>query len=280
MADKIADIEVANVNEDAEEVKAIMKNKPVYKIGEKKNKISPVVPDATTTPPPQRECVEEQQSIDTILKAKQEDAANLRRKRTTIIQDRIRQSYIIQGKDPEAVSQEQIEEDAGNAFHSMWSGLGSLSKSGKVLVQGALEKVENVTSKVEGKMKEVHVYPSEVLERVTSGFPKKKYAALHGSLLPVADQLYHINKKIKEEGMKLEIVVPSSERPFDHAAIELDNQRLWIDTPKLERRDGRLMITAQIMTPTGQPMAIGRDGVTTTLFAPNGAFEYRGCLGA
>jgi len=204
MADKIADIEVANVNEDAEEVKAIMKNKPVYKIGEKKNKISPVVPDATTTPPPQRECVEEQQSIDTILKAKQEDAANLRRKRTTIIQDRIRQSYIIQGKDPEAVSQEQIEEDAGNAFHSMWSGLGSLSKSGKVLVQGALEKVENVTSKVEGKMKEVHVYPSEVLERVTSGFPKKKYAALHGSLLPVADQLYHINKKIKEEGMKLD----------------------------------------------------------------------------
>ena len=83
-----------------------------------------------------------------------------------------------------------------------------------------------------------------------------------------------------EEGMKLEIVVPSSERPFDHAAIELDNQRLWIDTPKLERRDGRLMITAQIMTPTGQPMAIGREGVTTTLFAPNGAFEYRGCLGA
>ena len=83
-----------------------------------------------------------------------------------------------------------------------------------------------------------------------------------------------------EEGMKLEIVVPSSELPFDHAAIELDNQRLWIDTPKLERRDGRLMITAQIMTPTGQPMAIGRDGVTTTLFAPNGAFEYRGCLGA
>ena len=83
-----------------------------------------------------------------------------------------------------------------------------------------------------------------------------------------------------EDGMKLEIVVPSSERAFDHAAIELDNQRLWVDTPKLERQDGRLMITAQIMTPTGQPMAIGRDGVTTTLFAPNGAIEYRGCLGA
>ena len=39
-----------------------------------------------------------------------------------------------------------------------------------------------------------------------------------------------------EDGMKLEIVVPSSERPFDHAAIELDNQRLWVDTPKLERQ--------------------------------------------
>ena len=83
-----------------------------------------------------------------------------------------------------------------------------------------------------------------------------------------------------EDGMKLEIVVPSAERAFDHAAIELDNQRLWVDTPKLERQNGRLMITAQIMTPTGQPMAIGRDGVTTTLFAPNGAIEYRGCLGA
>ena len=83
-----------------------------------------------------------------------------------------------------------------------------------------------------------------------------------------------------EDGMKLEIVVPSAEHALNHAAIELDNQRLWVDTPKLERQNGRLMITAQIMTPTGQPMAIGRDGVTTTLFAPNGAIEYRGCLGA
>jgi len=83
-----------------------------------------------------------------------------------------------------------------------------------------------------------------------------------------------------EDGMKLEIVVPSAGRTFDHAAIELDNQRLWVDTPKLEWQNGRLMITAQLMTPTGQPMAIGRDGVTTTLFAPNGAIEYRGCLGA
>ena len=74
--------------------------------------------------------------------------------------------------------------------------------------------------------------------------------------------------------------MPSAELAFDHAAIELDNQRLWIDTPILQRQNGRLMITAQIMTPTGQPMAIGRDGVTTTLFAPNGAIEYRGCLGA
>jgi DsbC/DsbD-like thiol-disulfide interchange protein len=83
-----------------------------------------------------------------------------------------------------------------------------------------------------------------------------------------------------EDGMKLELGVPSAEHAFDHAAIELDNQRLWVDTPKLERQNGRLMITAQIITPTGQPMAIGRDGVTTTLFAPNGAIEYRGCLGA
>jgi len=83
-----------------------------------------------------------------------------------------------------------------------------------------------------------------------------------------------------EDGMKLEIIVPSFELAFDHAAIELGNQRLWVDTPKLERQDRRLIVTTQIMTPTGQPMAIGRDGVTTTLFSPNGAIEYRGCLGA
>ena len=74
--------------------------------------------------------------------------------------------------------------------------------------------------------------------------------------------------------------MPSFELAFDHAAIELGNQRLWVDTPKLERQDRRLIVTTQIMTPTGQPMAIGRDGVTTTLFSPNGAIEYRGCLGA
>ena len=83
-----------------------------------------------------------------------------------------------------------------------------------------------------------------------------------------------------EDGMKLEIIVPSFELAFDHAAIELGNQRLWVDTPKLERQDRRLIVTTQIMTPTGQPMAVGRDGVTTTLFSPNGAIEYRGCLGA
>ncbi|MDB4169944.1 hypothetical protein N9747_08020 [Planktomarina sp.] len=83
-----------------------------------------------------------------------------------------------------------------------------------------------------------------------------------------------------EDGMELKIVFPSPGRAFDNAAIELDNQRLWVNTPKLEPQDGRLVVTAQIMTPTGQPMAIGRDGVTTTLFAPDGAIEYRGCLGA
>jgi DsbC/DsbD-like thiol-disulfide interchange protein len=83
-----------------------------------------------------------------------------------------------------------------------------------------------------------------------------------------------------EDGMELKIVFPSPRRAFDNAAIELDNQRLWVNTPKLEPQDGRLVVTAQIMTPTGQPMAIGRDGVTTTLFAPDGAIEYRGCLGA
>ena len=83
-----------------------------------------------------------------------------------------------------------------------------------------------------------------------------------------------------EDGMELKIIFPSPGRAFDNAAIELDNQRLWVNTPKLEPQDGRLIVTAQIMTPTGQPMAIGRDGVTTTLFAPDGAIEYRGCLGA
>ena len=83
-----------------------------------------------------------------------------------------------------------------------------------------------------------------------------------------------------DDGMELKIVLPSPDRAFDNAAIELDNPRLWIKTPKLELRDGRLNVTAQIMTPTGQPVAIGRDGVTTTLFAPDGATEYRGCLGA
>ena len=83
-----------------------------------------------------------------------------------------------------------------------------------------------------------------------------------------------------EDGMELKIVLPAPERSFDHAAIELDNPRLWVNTPRLERQEGQLSVTANIMTPTGQPMAIGRDGVTTTLFAPSGAIEYHGCSAA
>ncbi|WP_347834618.1 protein-disulfide reductase DsbD domain-containing protein [uncultured Planktomarina sp.] len=83
-----------------------------------------------------------------------------------------------------------------------------------------------------------------------------------------------------EDGMELKIILPAPERSFDHAAIELDNPRLWVNTPRLERQEGQLSVTANIMTPTGQPMAIGRDGVTTTLFAPSGAVEYHGCSAA
>ena len=83
-----------------------------------------------------------------------------------------------------------------------------------------------------------------------------------------------------EDGMELIITVPSPERAFDAAAIELDNPRLWVTTPQLEMQAGRLIVTARIMTPTGEPMAIGRERVTTTLFSPEGAIEYRGCLGA
>jgi len=102
------------------------------------------------------------------------------RKRNTIIRERIRQSYVIQGKDPEKVTQEQIEEDVGNAFHSMWSNLGNIAaKGGKEMLKGAggkaLETMEKVSSKVQGTMEENTVYPSEVLERVTGGFAKKKY---------------------------------------------------------------------------------------------------------
>ena len=56
-------------------------------------------------------------------------------------------------------------------------------------------------------------------------------------------------------------------------------ENLWIETPKAEQVGGQIQITANILTPTGNPVSVVRGDVITTIFGANTVTEYRGCHG-
>ena len=83
-----------------------------------------------------------------------------------------------------------------------------------------------------------------------------------------------------DEGMHLSLTLPHPDQEISDATIELDNSRLWIETPTAVRTGDQLHISANILTPSGNPVAVGRSDVITTIFSPTSATEYIGCQGS
>ena len=82
------------------------------------------------------------------------------------------------------------------------------------------------------------------------------------------------------DGMHLSLTLPHQNQDINGATIELGNSRLWIETPTIDRSSDQLEITANILTPSGNPIAVGRGDVVTTIFSTTTATEYHGCSGS
>jgi DsbC/DsbD-like thiol-disulfide interchange protein len=82
------------------------------------------------------------------------------------------------------------------------------------------------------------------------------------------------------DGMHLSLTLPHQNQDINGATIELGNSRLWIETPTIDRSSDQLEITANILTPSGNPIAVGRGDVVTTIFSATTATEYHGCTGS
>ena len=81
------------------------------------------------------------------------------------------------------------------------------------------------------------------------------------------------------DGMRLSLTLLHPSHDIRDATIELGNSNLWIETPKAEQVGGQIQITANILTPTGNPVSVVRGDVITTIFGANTVTEYRGCHG-
>lgn len=66
--------------------------------------------------------------------------------------------------------------------------------------------------------------------------------------------------------------------PIEAASVEIDSQPdLWVSDVALERRDGRLLASVELL-PRSQPFTLDPDLVRLTLIGAGGATEMRGCL--
>ena len=96
------------------------------------------------------------------------------------IRDQMKASQMLMNVDPDSVSEDKIAEDLGTQFQGLWGKLGMAA---------------NFTKKIKDEIVEVasRVHPHEVLERVTSQYPKRKYTPVHHSLGPVVDHEKHLD---------------------------------------------------------------------------------------
>ena len=82
-----------------------------------------------------------------------------------------------------------------------------------------------------------------------------------------------------DQGMQLSLTLPYPDQEISDATIELGNSQLWVGTPIANRAGDQLHINANILTPSGNPVAVGRGDIITTLFSATSATEYIGCHG-
>lgn len=62
--------------------------------------------------------------------------------------------------------------------------------------------------------------------------------------------------------------------------LEPDDPAIWVSSAVVTRQGRRLTATSDLVTPSGQPFALNRAGLTVTVIGASGAAEQRGCPAA
>ncbi len=61
------------------------------------------------------------------------------------------------------------------------------------------------------------------------------------------------------------------------AVIETGDTQVWVSTPKVKRKGGRLMAEVEMVPPSAKPFALARSSVRMTVLADGRAIEMLGC---
>ena len=93
--------------------------------------------------------------------------------RRVSVRDQMRKSCLIQDVNPDTMTEDEMAEKIGSTFHSLWGAIGIKDQFAKKVgdIAGAIKDVVHVD-----------IHPSEVLERNTAGFPRRRYRGLHHNI--------------------------------------------------------------------------------------------------
>ena len=92
--------------------------------------------------------------------------------RRVSVRDQMRKSCLIQDVNPDTMTEDELAEKIGSTFHSLWGAIG---------IKEQFAKVGDIAGKIKDVV-HVDIHPSEVLERNTASFPRRKYRGLHHNI--------------------------------------------------------------------------------------------------
>lgn len=98
------------------------------------------------------------------------------------------------------------------------------------------------------------------------------------SQVPRSNQTVTCSFAPTEDSMALTLTVPKTSNHPPELVVEVAEHGMWIAEPKV--RSGPTGWTAQteILSPSGQPTAVARNGVRVTAFTGDTSVEYLGCV--
>ena len=85
----------------------------------------------------------------------------------------------------------------------------------------------------------------------------------------------------QRDAMKIDLQIPQNRLgPPEDVVIEIRNlDNVWVSPAIVQRRDGMLLATAQILSADATPMALPRQDIVVTVLSNGQGVEYRGCVG-
>ncbi|QFQ89037.1 hypothetical protein F8A10_16640 [Paracoccus kondratievae] len=80
------------------------------------------------------------------------------------------------------------------------------------------------------------------------------------------------------DGMQVTATLPAEDSARgDKVAMELTDDEVWVSTPEIGGKDGRLTAQADFVAASGKPFALDPATLRLTLIGPDDAVEFRGC---